>query len=206
MKKYTGHSEPWGTFVDVKVNACDLLKKQLSKLKGGSIIMSSVTDAYQPLERRFGLTRKCLKELLPYKFPVGILTKSPLVLRDVDLFTKFHEIEVGITITTDDERMRSIFEPHAPPIVERIRALRILREHGIKTYAFIGPVLPMNPEALSVSIMKYADFMLVDRMNYVSKTAFLFRRLKMQQWLDREFLDDIVRRLKHGFAGQVRLC
>jgi DNA repair photolyase len=94
MKRYSGHHEPWGAFVDVKVNAPELLKKQLLRAKRGSVWISSVCDPYQPLEAKYRLTRRCLVELLEHQFPVFVQTKSKLVLRDLDLFKKFHDIEV----------------------------------------------------------------------------------------------------------------
>ncbi|MBM4136400.1 MAG: radical SAM protein, partial [Nitrospira sp.] len=116
MKKYTNHEEPWGSFVDAKINAPEILRRQMKRAVNGTVIISSVTDAYQPVDGKYKLTRRCLEELLPYQFPVEILTKSPLVLRDMDIIKKFRDIEVGITITTDDERIRKIFEPNAPPV------------------------------------------------------------------------------------------
>jgi len=207
MKKYTGHTEQWGTFVDVKVNAAELLRKQLQKAKRGHVMVSSVTDAYQPIEVKYRLTRQCLEILLEHKFPVGILTKSPLVIRDLDIIKSFDEIEVGITISTDDEKMRKIFEPGAPPIEARISTLRKLKEQGVKTYVFIGPMLPMHPEVLSEKIGKYADSILISRMNYVSKTAHLFKKLGMLSWLDKSFAEDIKARIRKGVGqGNVIDC
>lgn len=196
MKKYTGHTEAWGTFVDVKVNAAELLRKQLPKTRRGHVMVSSVTDAYQPLEVKYRLTRRCLEILLEHQFPVGILTKSSLVLRDLDIIKRFDEIEVGITITTDDERMRKIFEPGAPPIEARVNTLMKLKEQGVKTYVFMGPMLPMNPELLSEKIGKYADSILISRMNYISKTAHHFRRLGKTEWLDKGFAEQIKARIR----------
>jgi DNA repair photolyase len=201
MKRFTGHAERWGTFVDKKVNAPSLLRRELRKAGKGTVMVSSVTDPYQPLEKKEGLTRQCLLALLDYRFPVDILTKSPLVLRDVDLLGKFEELEVGITITTDDERMREVFEPGAPPINERLKALRALRRNGISTYVFIGPVLPMNPESLAEKIRPYAGSVLIDRMNYVSKTSWVYRKLGLMRWLDRDFTDEVIRRLAGNLAN-----
>jgi len=205
MKKFTGHSEPWGDFVDIKVNAPQILQRQLKRASKGSVMISSVTDAYQPVEAKYKLTRQCLEVLLPYQFPVFILTKSQLVLRDMDLIKKFEDIEVGITITTDNEKMREIFEPKAPTIEARIHALKTLHENNIKTYAFIGPALPMDPEALGRRIFPYVDHVLIDRMNYTSKTQNIYRQLKLQHWLDTNFADSIIKRLKDclGKKGDV---
>lgn len=207
MKRYTGHTEPWGSFVDVKINAPEVLHRQVKRAARGNIMISSVTDPYQPIEGRYNLTKECLEILLGYQFPVDILTKSPLVLRDMDLIKKFKEIEVGITITTDDDRIKGVFEPHSPSIEARIQALKALYDHGIKTYAFIGPLLPMNPEAFSERIKPYVHYVLVDRMNYVSKTLKIYKYMNLNQWLDDGFIDGIIRRLKKGFAGkEVCIC
>ena len=202
MKRYTGHTEAWGSFVDVKINAPEILQKQLKRAKIGRVMISSVTDAYQPIESKYKLTRQCLEILLQSQFPVDILTKSPLVLRDTDLIKKFKDIEVGITITTNDEKISRVFEPNAPSIMARIRTLRALHDKGINTYAFIGPVLPMNPEALSEKIRPHVDSIIIDRMNYTSKTFKIYQRMNLSKWLDKDFIDDIIQRLKNGFAGK----
>ncbi|MCL4492507.1 MAG: radical SAM protein [Nitrospirae bacterium] len=202
MKKYTGHTEEWGYFIDAKINAPDILRRQLKKAKPGAVMLSSVTDAYQPAEAGYKLTRQCLETLLEYQFPVGILTKSPLVLRDLDVIKKFDDIEVGLTVTTDNERIRKIFEPHAPSIEARINALKTLHKQGIKTYAFIGPVLPMDPERLAQEIRPYVHRVLIDRMNYVSKTRGIYTRFGLNQWFDKTFTVNIMQRLKSEFSGK----
>ena len=183
MKRFTGHTEKWGEFIDIKINAPETLQRQLKRAKRGSVIISSVTDAYQPVEARYKLTRKCLETLLRYQFPVSILTKSPLVLRDMDLFKEFEDIEIGITITTDDEKIRKLFEPKAPPIGARINTLKRLYENGIKTYTFIGPLLPMDPEKLVEKIRSYSHSILIDRMNYVSKVKGIYNRNHINEWI-----------------------
>ena len=207
MKKYTGHTEPWGSFVDVKINATEILQKQLKRAKRGRVMISSVTDAYQPIESKYKLTRQCLEALLQCQFPVDILTKSPLVLRDMDIIKKFKDIAVGITITTNDEEISRVFEPNAPSIMARMRALKTLHDNRINTYAFIGPVLPMNPEALSEKINPHVDSIIIDRMNYTSKTLKIYQRMNLNEWLEKDFIDDIIQRLKNGFGGKpVTIC
>jgi DNA repair photolyase len=142
MKRFTGHDEDWGTFVDVRVNAPEVLSHQLRRAKLGNISLGTVTDAYQPLEREYGVTRGCLEALLGRPFPISILTKSALVLRDLDLLKKLKDVEVAFTITTLDEEVRRRFEPAASPIVARLKALRAISEEGIPTWAFCGPLLP----------------------------------------------------------------
>ncbi len=146
-------SEIWGDYLDVKINAPKLLKKELKKLSirrtstrynFGSIFFSSVTDPYVGMEAKYKLTRKCLEVLLEfgYQRPVSILTKSPLVTRDIDLFKKFKNIEIGMTITGLDDKISRFLEVKAPPVTSRIKALKELSEAGIDTYAFVGPIVP----------------------------------------------------------------
>jgi DNA repair photolyase len=202
MKKYSGHTEEWGTFADAKVNAPEVLDRQLKRSRKGSVILSSVTDPYQPAEAEYHLTRRCLQILSRYQWPVDVLTKSPLVLRDIDVLAGFDEVEVGLTVTTGDERMRRIFEPGAPPIADRIEALRKLRGRGIRTYAFIGPLLPMDPDRLARELVPAVSHVFIDRMNYLSKTRALFEKLGLSRWLDRSFTQGIIERLRSVFDGK----
>lgn len=181
MRRYSGHSEAWGEFVDVKVNAAEILRKQLDKAKRGTVWISSVCDPYQPLEAKYQLTRSCLKELAKKDFPVNIQTKSTLVLRDVDLFQKFKAIEVGFTITTNDEQVASLFEPGATSVEERLRALETIHSSGVNTFAFVGPLLPGNPERLIESLEGKVDTVLIDRMNYVYSVRGFYHQLGLQE-------------------------
>jgi DNA repair photolyase len=151
MKRFTGHKEKWGTFVDVKVNAAEVLARQVKQAKPGNIAFGTVTDPYQPLEKKYQITRACLEVLtacdgsteLAEVFPISILTKSGLVLCDLDILHRLHDIEVGFTITTLDEGVRRVFEPRSSPISARLEALAKLSQAGIKTWCFCGPLLPL---------------------------------------------------------------
>jgi DNA repair photolyase len=142
MKRFTGHGEPWGSFVDVKVNAPELLAREIARRKKGRVWVSGVCDAYQPLERTYRVTRRCLEILVAHAWPVTVQTKSPLVLRDLDLLRGAADVEVGFTITTAHERIRRIFEPGAPPIPRRIEALGTLHAAGVATFVMVAPLLP----------------------------------------------------------------
>jgi DNA repair photolyase len=165
MKRVTGHREPWGGFVDVKVNAPDLLRVEIQKKKRGRVWVSGVCDPYQPLEAQYRLTRQCLEILVRHEWPVIIQTRSPLVLRDIDIIRNAQDIEVGLSVTTADECIRKLFEPDAPPIPDRIHALEDLHNAGIRTYAMIAPVLP-GAEGLAGLLKGKTDYILIDRMNY----------------------------------------
>lgn len=167
MRRYSGHSEPWGGFVDAKINAPELLRKQLERARPGTVWISSVCDAYQPLEATYKLTRRCLEELAKKQFPVNIQTKSALVQRDLDLFVRFRDIEVGFTITTEDERISRLFERGASSVRDRAEALALIHAHGVRTFVFVGPLLPGNPAHLAELLRGKVDHVLIDRMNYV---------------------------------------
>jgi DNA repair photolyase len=132
----------WGEFVNVKVNAPTILLREIGRKPKGVTWLSAVTDPYQPLEKKYELTRKCLEILLRHKFPIWIQTKSSLVMRDIDLIVDFSEKDVGFTILTLDDEVRKKIEPSASPVGERIAALEQLSRRGVRTFAFVGPILP----------------------------------------------------------------
>ena len=165
MKRFTGHKEPWGEFVDVKINAPDLLRKEITRKKPGRVWLSGVCDPYQPLESKYKLSRQCLEILEQHNWPITVQTRSPLVLRDIDIFKNMNDLEVGLTITTTDDHIRKLFEPHAPPIKARIEALVELHKEGIRTYAMVAPMLP-GAEGLVPILAGNVDYIIVDRMNY----------------------------------------
>ena len=165
MKRFTGHKEPWGEFVDVKTNAADLLRVEINKKKRAKVWVSGVCDPYQPLEAKYKLTRKCLEILAQNDWPAVIQTRSPLVIQDIDVLKEGSYFEVGLSITTADDDIRKLFEPHAPPITARLRALDELHRAGIKTYAMIAPMLP-GAEGLAEALAGKVDYVLADRMNY----------------------------------------
>jgi len=157
----------WGDVVEVKINLPRILSKELRTKKKGVVGLGTVTDPYQPAEKRYEITRRCLELLLLHDFPVCIQTKSSLVLRDVDLFKKFSNIEVGVTLTALDDRVREKMEPGASSVEERLRALSELSKNNVNTWVFLGPVMPYITdaqalvEAISAVRPKYV---LVDRL------------------------------------------
>jgi DNA repair photolyase len=185
MKRVTGHREPWGEFVDVKINAPDLLRVEIKKKRRGRVWVSGVCDPYQPLEAQYRLTRQCLEILVRHEWPVIIQTRSPLVLRDMDIIRDARDVEVGLSVTTADDRIRKLFEPDAPPIPDRIQALERLHNAGIRTYAMIAPVLP-GAEELAGLLKGKIDYVLIDRMNYHYADR-VYREYGLEDYLTDEY-------------------
>jgi DNA repair photolyase len=135
----THDERKWGRYVDVKVNAHMILERELRGLRRDQVFLSSASDPYQPVEAKYGITRRCLEVLLRNGFPVSILTRSPLVLRDLPLLAKFAWVRVGMSITTVPVRH---FEPGVPPLQRRIVTLKRLAKAGIPTWVSLAPVIP----------------------------------------------------------------
>jgi len=193
MKRFTGHREPWGDFVDVKSNAANLLRVEINKKKQGRVWVSGVCDPYQPLEAKYKLSRQCLEILARNNWPAIIQTRSPLVLRDMDIIRQGKGFEVGVSVTTADDGIRKLFEPKAPPVNERIRALDELHKAGIRTYAMVAPMLP-GAEGLAELLEGKVDYVLIDRMNY-HYADWIYRKYGLQDKLTDEFFQRTTRKL-----------
>ncbi|KUG15767.1 radical sam domain protein [hydrocarbon metagenome] len=194
MKRVTGHREPWGDFVDVKVNAPELLRNEIRRKSRGRVWISGVCDPYQPLEEKYRLTRQCLAILVGNNWPVIIQTRSPLVLRDIDIIREAADIEVGLSITTADDDIKKLFEPRAPPIPDRIQALDELHRAGIRTYAMIAPVLP-GAEGLAGLLSGKVDYVLIDRMNYHYADR-IYRTHGLEEYLSDDYYTKVRRTLE----------
>jgi len=198
MKRFTGHREPWGGFVDVKTNAADLLKMEIARKKKGTVWVSGVCDPYQPLEEKYELTRRCLDILVRNRWPVVIQTRSPLVYRDVDILKRAEHLDVGLSITTASDEIRAIFEPHAPPIEKRLQAVESLHRSGIRTYVMVAPILP-GAENLIGKLAGMVDYVIIDRMNYHYADRIYDRR----GWRDRN-TDEYFRTVGETIARDCR--
>ena len=185
MKRFSGHLEPWGLFADVKINAPELLRKEITKKKRGRVWMSGLCDPYQPLELKYELTRKCLEILVANEWPVTIQTRSPLVLRDLDILKGAKDLEAGLTITTADDKIRRLFEPYATSVEDRLDTLEELHQNGIRTYAMIAPMLP-GAEALGEALAGKVDHIIIDRMNY-HYADWIYRKNRMDNALSDEY-------------------
>ncbi len=158
----------WGDFVDPKINAVEALRNDLRMIRSGVVLISSITDPYQPLEYEYRITRSCLEELLKRQFKIIILTKSSLIARDMDILSKFNSADIGMTITTDDDDIRKLIEPNSASIEERISSLKTFHSRKFRTYAHIGPILPMNPIDLVEELKDHIDYAIIDKMNYIT--------------------------------------
>lgn len=163
----------WGSFVDVKINLPRVLSKELKKRRPGVVGISTVTDAYQPIEKRYRVTRACQRLLLKRDFPIVVQTKSDLVLRDLDLIKEFSEKEVGFTITTLNSDLAQKYEPGASKVEDRLIALEKIANSGIDTWVFLGPAMPYltdRDNEIETLISRLADIgvkeVIADRLNY----------------------------------------
>lgn len=132
----------WGRYVVVKRDLPTQLARAIQKRGKLTVYFSTATDPYQPAEREHRITRKCLEVLARRDWPVEVLTRSPLVLRDLDLLCQFSQVRVGMSVPTLDDRLRRVLEPSAPPIEVRLRTLKKLSDTGLKVFANYTPAAP----------------------------------------------------------------
>ena len=153
MKRFTGHTEDWGTFVDIK--KCD---KQISlkRISKKNVFLSSVTDCYNLLEEKYKLTRNILEQLVASDCYLSISTKSKLILRDIDLLKQIKNLSVSMSINTLDEDFRKDMD-NASTIKERLNTLKKLHNNGIYTVLFMSPIFPYITEWKEI-IEKSKDF------------------------------------------------
>lgn len=139
MKRFTSHAEAWGDFLDVK--RCNK-KINTKRLAGKKILFCSVTDAYNPFEKKYCVTRELLSQLVGTGVKVEILTKSDLVLRDLDILKEIGDVTVGVSLNTLNDDIRRQLEPYAPSIERRLAAIKTITGEGINTYIFLSPIFP----------------------------------------------------------------
>jgi len=177
MARFANISDKWGTFVGVKENAADVLRREAPRRAPGRVSFGTVCDAYQPVEERLGLTRACLEVFRNVSgFDVGVLTKSDLVLRDTDVLRSLESAEVGFSVTCLDTGLARVVEPGAASPSRRLEAMRELSEDGVSVWGFFGPVLPTLSdsdeaiaEVLEAMARAGAESVLVDSMTLYPK-------------------------------------
>ena len=167
MIRFTNHKgDKWGEFLDIKQFELDKIKPQ--RYDGKRILLSSVTDPYLPLEKKYQNTRKILEKLVGTNAEVTILTKSKLVVRDIDLFKKFKNIEVGISLSTLNDDFARVLERGASKPSDRFAAIKEIHENGIQTYIFISPFFPeiTDFKAIIGETLDYTDTYSFENLNF----------------------------------------
>ena len=142
MKRFTGHKENWGDFIDIK--KCNK-KINLKKISRKTVFLSSVTDCYNELEKKYLITRKILKELVDSDCYLSISTKSSLILRDMDLLKQMKNLTISMSINTLNEKFKNDMD-NASTIKERLNTLKELHKNGIYTVLFMSPIFPYITE------------------------------------------------------------
>jgi DNA repair photolyase len=194
---------PWGRWVDVKVNASAVLRRELAQHAPGTVRLSPVvTDPYQPLERKYRVTRGCLEAMADAGFTPVVLTREARVLEDLDVLRRCPGAAVGLSIPTDDDAVRAAFEPGASPIAARLDALRRLHAAGVRTFAVVQPALPMDAARLVAEVAPFVRAVRVDRMHAVERARPLYERAGRRDAMTDGFADALVRELTAGFAAR----
>lgn len=167
MKRFSKRHdhETWGDFLDVKL--CD---KPLTVKEGGTILLGSVTDPYNPYEAHYKVTQKILEQIVGrqlFQAKYQILTKSSLILRDLDLLKQIKQVRVGLSMNTLNDHFRRQIEPYASNVAKRIEALKILKENGIDTYLFMSPIFPgiTDFKALVECVLPYVNVFCFENLN-----------------------------------------
>jgi DNA repair photolyase len=206
--------QEWGTWIDIKENAKQILCKELLKAKKKgpvTIFMSSSTDPYQPIEYKEEITRSLLIAMTEQKPDfLFVQTRSPLVTRDMDLFMNLKDrVRISMTVETDLEEIRKVFTPWAPPIGARLKAIQTLREAGLPVQVTISPILPFSkqfPQKLADVVDRICvdDYFKGDGSNgkRTEKLGIgrIYDRLGLRQWYNEQTLEKVVAILKKTFA------
>lgn len=207
-------NEDWGTWVDIKQGAAEVFRKQFrrAKRKGPvTIFMSSSTDPYQPIEVQERITRSLL-EVMAEEPPDFLLlqTRSPLVVRDIDLLAGLGEhVRVSMTIETDLEEVRKHFTPTAPPIQARLSTLQKLQAAGIPSQAAVAPVLPSSSQFAArlrplVSRVVMDDYFMGDgsggKRTQSLQIHKLYEQLGLEAWYDPAQIKRIWQQFQEHFA------
>lgn len=163
MKRFTNHSEKWGSFVDVKY--WEKIKNP-AKYEGKELFIGSVTDPYMPLEEEFKRTRAFLEEFKGIDVKISIATKSDLVLRDLDLLKTFKDVRVSFSINTLDENFKKDMD-YSVSIERKIAAMKKLHDEGIRTTCFISPIFPgiTDVKAIIDRCKNYCNLVWLENLN-----------------------------------------
>jgi DNA repair photolyase len=196
-------SYPWGRWVDVKVDAPEVLRREVRDLPPGPVRMSPIlTDPYQPLERTYRVTRRCLEVLLEAGFSPVILTRGARVAEDVELLARFPRAAVGLSIPTDDDAVRAHFEPGADPVEARVAALARCHAAGLRTFVVVQPMLPMDPARLVDLTAPHVRVARVDRMHDRARSRGLYEAAGCVEAMEDGFFARTGAALLEGFRAR----
>jgi DNA repair photolyase len=194
---------PWGHWLDVKINAAEVLRREVQGVQPGIVRLSPIlTDPYQSVERRYRITRQCLEVLVETDLAPVVLTRAPRIIDDIDLFKRFRRALVGFSIPTDADEYRQIFEPRSDPIGERIEALRAFHAAGVRTFAVIQPVLPMNVDRLVEKIAPFVRVVRLDRMYLGERVRHLYEEHQLERYATEAYADETIDRLTRAFRAR----
>ncbi len=232
IERFHPHPEPWGAFVDVKINAVEVLKRQLRRAPPGEVFVSSACDGWQPVEEHYRLTRRCCQLLLEHGFEVHVLSKSPLVCRDLDVLAQ-GKSQVGTTLTTLDEDLRALWEPRAGSVAARLALIDAAQQAGIETAVMFGPLLPAlsDSETAIAALLEQAAARAVSRIwvdalnprprvwpalsellrKHFPDLLAHYRRVLFDRALRRDYLAELRQRVEQqaarlGLASRVSVC
>ena len=194
---------PWGHYLDVKINAAEVLRRETQGVQRGIVRMSPIlTDPYQSAERHYRITRQCLEVLLDTDLAPVVLTRAPRILDDLELLRRFRRALVGFSIPTDADEYRQIFEPNADPIDDRLAALRALHAAGVGTFAVIQPVLPMNVDRLVEQVAPHVRAVRLDRLYVGERVQHLYDEHGLGAFATEAYATETIDRLARGFRAR----
>jgi DNA repair photolyase len=159
-KCFQKNKKNWGDFVEVKVNSPLVLREELKKIKPEKVLIGSTTEVYQRVEEKYLLTRRIVEILNEFKIPIILLTKSSLIVRDIDIL---YNAKICFTINLHTDHLIRIFEKDSPGIEERLNTIKKLKESKINTYVHAGPVLPGFTDPEKIMEMVYGQ---TERINF----------------------------------------
>lgn len=194
---------PWGKWVDVKPDLPAVLARELAARAPGVVRMSPiVTDPYQPIERRYRVTRGCLDAMAGTGFVPMVLTRSTSVLDDLDRLRAFPRALVGMSVPTDDDAVRAAFEPRTEPVGARLEALRALHSAGLRTFAVIQPMLPMDPAALVEALAPWVHAVRIAPMYEKGRSASIYREIGREEAATEAWELRTFEALREGFRAR----
>ncbi len=181
MSSFSKHKEEWGEFIDVKHTS---KKINTFKIKDKKVMISTVTDPYNLYENKYKVTRNIMEQLVKSDAYITIVTKSKLVLRDIDLFKKMKHVEIAISISTLDENTKRKIELNSSSVKERLETLKLLKQNGIKTIVFISPIIPQITDFKRIidATKDIADEYWFDKLNL--RSSF---KTKMLRFINEEY-------------------